>query len=89
MKTTVVQWFQWFGEAMTHALGSFNDRHLQPPPIGTQPYRDTPDKRARDYGAPGCLSRSVQRKQLASATAFRSTLARSLRSAMVRATRNS
>ena len=29
MKTTVVQWFQWFGEAMTHALGSFNDRHLQ------------------------------------------------------------
>lgn len=20
-----------------------------PPPIGTQPYRDTPDKRARDY----------------------------------------
>ena len=49
MKTTVVQWFQWFGEAMTHALGSFNDRHLQHPPIGTQPYRDTPDKRARDY----------------------------------------
>ena len=49
MKTTVVQWFQWFGEAMTQALGSFNDRHLQPPPIGTQPYRDTPDKRARDY----------------------------------------
>ena len=41
MKTTVVQWFQWFGEAMTHALGSFDDRHLQPPPIGTQPYRDT------------------------------------------------
>ena len=41
MKTTVVQWFQWFGEAMTHALGSFNDRHLQPPPIGTQPYRDS------------------------------------------------
>ena len=36
MKTTVAQWFQWFGEAMTHALGSFNDRHLQPPPIGTQ-----------------------------------------------------
>ena len=49
MKTTFVQWFQWFGEAMTHALGSFNDRHLQPPPIGTQPYRDTPNKRARDY----------------------------------------
>ena len=49
MKTTGVQWFQWFGEAMTHALGSVNDRHLQPPPIGTQPYRDTPDKRARDY----------------------------------------
>ena len=49
MKTTVVQWFHWFGEAMTHALGSFDDRHLQPPPIGTQPYRDMPDKRARDY----------------------------------------
>ena len=49
MKTTVVQLFHWFGEGMTHALGSFDDRHLQPPPIGTQPYRDTPDKRARDY----------------------------------------
>ena len=89
MKTTVAQWFQWFGEALTHALGSFDDRHLQPPPIGTQPYRDTPDKRARDYCAPGCLSSSVQRKQLASATAFLSTRVRSLRSATVRATRNS
>ena len=42
MKTTVVQWFQWFGEAMTHALGSFNDRHLlrrrsAPSPTGTRP----------------------------------------------------
>ena len=49
MKTTVVHWFQWVGEAMTDALGSFNDRLLQPPPIGTEHYRDTPDKRARDY----------------------------------------
>ena len=49
MKTTVVQWFEWFGEAMPQALGPLNARHLQPPPIGTQPYRDTPDKRARNY----------------------------------------
>ena len=49
MKTTVVQWFQWFGEAMTPALGSFNARHLPPPPLGTPPYRATPDTRARAY----------------------------------------
>ena len=61
MKTTVVQWFQWFGEEMNHALGLYKDRHLQPPTHGTQPYLDIPDKRARDYRVPGCLSRSVQR----------------------------
>ncbi|MEB3254683.1 MAG: hypothetical protein VKI93_08225 [Synechococcus sp.] len=49
MKSAVLHWFHWFGEAMTHALGSVNDRHLQPPPIGPQPYRDVPDKRAREY----------------------------------------
>ena len=49
MKSAVVLWFTKFGEALTHALGSTTDRHLQPPPIGMQPFRDVPDKRARDY----------------------------------------
>ena len=49
MKATVVHWFHWLGEAMTHTLGSNQDRHLQPPPIGPQPYSDVPDKSLRDY----------------------------------------
>ena len=49
MKSAVLHWFHKFGEALTHARGSADDRHLQPPPIGMQPFRDVPDKRARDY----------------------------------------
>ncbi len=48
MKATVLHWFHWLGEAMEHALGSFHDRHLQPPPIGPQPYQDIPEKHVRD-----------------------------------------
>ena len=36
MKTTVVHWFQWFGEAMTHALGSFQ-RPPSPAPADRHP----------------------------------------------------
>ena len=49
MKSTVRHLFNWFGEALTHALGTTTDRHLEPPPIGMQPFRDVPDKRARDF----------------------------------------
>lgn len=49
MKSAFAHWFEWFGEAMSHALGSLQDRHLQPPSIGPQPYRDVPTKRMRDY----------------------------------------
>ena len=44
MKSTVLHWLHWFGEAMVHTLGLEQDRHLQPPPIGPQPYRDVPTK---------------------------------------------
>ena len=36
---------KWLGDAMAHALGAIEDKHLVPPPIGPQPYRDTPSKR--------------------------------------------
>ena len=38
---------KWFGEAFAHAMGAFDveDKRNVPPPIGTQPYRDTPMKR--------------------------------------------
>ena len=37
---------KWFGEAFAHAMGAFDeaDKRNVPPPIGTQPYRDTPLK---------------------------------------------
>ena len=49
MKSTVLHLFHWFGEAMVHTLGLEQDRHLQPPPIGPQPYRDVPTKPIRDW----------------------------------------
>ncbi len=48
MKSKVGNWVQWLGEAMTHTLGTAQDRHLQPPPIGPQPYRDRPEKTIKD-----------------------------------------
>jgi len=48
MKSKVLQWFHWLGDAMTHALGSLDDRHLAPPPIGPQPYSDVPVRKVRD-----------------------------------------
>ena len=49
MKSTVLHWLHWFGEAMVHTLGLEQDRHLQPPPIGPQPYRDVPTKPIKDW----------------------------------------
>lgn len=48
MKSKLANWLNWFGEAVVHTLGSGQDRHLQPPPIGMQPYRDVPAKNIRD-----------------------------------------
>ena len=48
MKAKVLHWFHWLGEAMVHALGSEQDRHLKPPPIGPQPYRDVPSQSFRN-----------------------------------------
>jgi len=38
---------KWFGEAFAHAMGALDesDKRNVPPPIGMQPYRDTPLKR--------------------------------------------
>ena len=49
MKAAVLHWFHWLGEAMPYTLGSNQDRRLQPPPIGPQPYRDVPQKHPKDY----------------------------------------
>ena len=39
----------WWGEAIEHAFGDPRQEKLhQPPLIGTQPFRVTPVKRARD-----------------------------------------
>ena len=48
MKAKLLHWFHWLGEAMVHALGSEQDRHLQQPPIGPQPYRDVPSQSFRN-----------------------------------------
>ena len=69
MKSTVRHLFHWFGEALTHALGTTTDRHLEPPPIGMQPFRDVPDKRARDFLS-GCVF-ELQQIGTAEATGFR------------------
>jgi len=35
----------WVGETLSHAIGNSREEKLhQPPPIGTQPYRDAPEK---------------------------------------------
>jgi hypothetical protein len=35
----------WLGESLSHALGNpREEKQHQPPPIGAQPYRDTPKR---------------------------------------------